>query len=276
MTENENFPIALRPKIRGIENVLEILGEEYVFHDSEVDEVRIKRDGTVVITVWSGWSFVHEGKEYITTWKLNNCVSVDGEFDPQVCDLWDIQVEEEDALGRLRVYMDGVGPAYTCDSIDVSIREYEGEYRQRVYLDMDNVLVDFASGIARLDESVKKEYEGRLDEVPGIFALMDPMPGAIEAVHRLAEKYDVFILSTSPWKNPSAWSDKVSWVTKYLDDVLHKRLILSHNKDLLKGDYLVDDRPKHGADSFEGEWIQFRCEKFPDWKTVLEYLKINS
>lgn len=30
------------------------------------------------------------------------------------------------------------------------------------------------------------------------------------AVHKLAAVYDVFILSTAPWKNPSAWSDKGS------------------------------------------------------------------
>ena len=144
--------------------------------------------------------------------------------------------------------------------------------KKRLFFDMDNVIVDFASGIARIDDATKQKYEGRLDEVPGIFALMDPIPGAIEAVHQLAKKYDVYILSTAPWNNPSAWSDKVAWVTKYLDDVLHKRLILSHHKDLVKGDYLIDDRSKHGADTFEGEWIQFGSGKFQNWDAVLKYL----
>lgn len=143
---------------------------------------------------------------------------------------------------------------------------------KRVYIDMDNVLVDFASGIARLDDATRSLYAEHMDEVPGIFALMDPMPGAIDAVHRLAAKYDVCILSTAPWNNPSAWADKVAWVTKYLNDVLKKRLILSHQKDLLKGDYLIDDRDKHGADTFEGEWIQFGTEPFKDWEAVLRYL----
>lgn len=44
-----------------------------------------------------------------------------------------------------------------------------------VYIDMDNVLVDFKSGIEQLSDAVQKEYESRLDEVPSVFALMKPM-----------------------------------------------------------------------------------------------------
>ena len=137
---------------------------------------------------------------------------------------------------------------------------------------MDGVLVDFQSGIDKLSEDVKKEYEGRLDEVPGVFALMSPMPGAIDAVHKLQEKYDVYILSTAPWKNPSAWSDKVKWVTEHLDDVFHKRMVITHCKHLCEGAYLIDDRGKNGASEFKGEWIQFGSDRFADWKSVLSYL----
>ena len=146
---------------------------------------------------------------------------------------------------------------------------------KRVFIDMDNVLVDFQSGLDQVSEEVKAEYAGRLDEIPGLFAKMKPMEGAIEAVHELQKHYDLFILSTAPWKNPSAWSDKVEWVTKYLDDVFHKRLIISHHKDLCQGDYLIDDRGKNGTSEFGGEWIRFGSEQFPGWESVLSYLLPN-
>ena len=143
---------------------------------------------------------------------------------------------------------------------------------KRVFIDMDNVLVDFQSGLDQVSEEIKAEYAGRLDEIPGLFGKMKPMPGAIDAVHELQKHYDLFILSTAPWKNPSAWSDKVEWVTKYLDDVFHKRLIISHRKDLCQGDYLIDDRGKNGTSEFSGEWIEFGSEMFPNWESVLDYL----
>lgn len=141
-----------------------------------------------------------------------------------------------------------------------------------VFVDMDNVLVDFESGLALQNDDVKAEYEGRLDEIPGLFSDMQPMPGAIEAVHELQRYFELYILSTAPWKNPSAWSDKVKWVTQHLDDVFHKRMVITHCKNLCKGDYLIDDRGKNGTSEFEGEWIEFGNDQFPDWNTIVEYL----
>ncbi len=141
-----------------------------------------------------------------------------------------------------------------------------------LYVDMDNVLVDFQSGIDKLSPEIKTQYEGRLDEVPGIFALMEPMEGAIEAYNLLAEKFDTYILSTSPWENHTASSDKLAWVKKHLGKAAYKRLILSHHKHLNQGDFLIDDRTANGVDKFKGEHIHFGQPEFPDWKSVIEYL----
>lgn len=148
-----------------------------------------------------------------------------------------------------------------------------------LYIDMDNVLVNFQSGIDRLDQGTLQAYEGRLDEVPGIFALMEPMDGAVEAVHKLSERYDVYVLSTAPWLNPSAWCDKLKWIQHYFGkdegSVLYKKLILSHHKNLNKGAVIIDDRTKNGVDGFGGQHIHFGTVDFPDWKSVLAFFDMR-
>ena len=153
---------------------------------------------------------------------------------------------------------------------------------QRLYIDMDGVIVDFESALCKVDNETLEKYKGVLDEIPGLFDLMEPMPGAIEAVTELSQQFDTYILSTAPWLNPSSWTSKVNWIHRYFgsdeDSPLYKRVIITHHKNLLKGEFLIDDRLKNGVDGFEGEHIHFGTTKFPDWNTVLNYLitKINS
>ncbi|MCR8699575.1 hypothetical protein CUREO4125_04155 [Campylobacter ureolyticus] len=141
-----------------------------------------------------------------------------------------------------------------------------------LYIDMDNVLVDFTSALKFVDEKTKEIYKSRLDEIPGIFSLMKPMPNAIKSYEILSKKFDTYILSTAPWHNSSAWGDKLEWVQKYLGNLAYKRLILTHHKNLNLGDYLVDDRLKNGASEFKGEHIHFGKEPFLSWDEVAQYL----
>ena len=155
-----------------------------------------------------------------------------------------------------------------------------------LYIDMDNTLVDFRTRLKGVAPSVLSEYEGRIDEIPGFFAVMQPMPGAIEAFHELSELFDTYILATAPWHNPSAWQHKIEWVHLHFgkheclngkENPAYKRLILSHHKNLNRGDFLVDDRPKkNGADKFEGKVIKFGSKKFRDSAAVTAHLRTRA
>ena len=147
-----------------------------------------------------------------------------------------------------------------------------------LYIDMDNTLVDFKAHLQNIAPDVLKQYKGRVDEMPGVCALMPPIPGAIDAFRELSGLFDTYILSTAPWGNPSAWQHKVEWVQLHLGieegTPAYKRLILSHHKNLNRGHFLVDDRPKHnGADKFKGKVLKFGSKKYPNWEAVTAYLK---
>ncbi len=40
----------------------------------------------------------------------------------------------------------------------------------------------------------------------------------------------------------------------------------------MKGDVLIDYRLNNGAAQFDGEWIHFSSETYPNWEAVLNYL----
>jgi 5'(3')-deoxyribonucleotidase len=131
-----------------------------------------------------------------------------------------------------------------------------------LYIDMDGVLVDLQSNLD------KQGWHQNVFKDP------PPMAGAVEAFNELCfdEDYDVYILSTAPWNIPNSWTQKRLWVSKYLGDKAHKRLILCNHKNLLRGDILIDDRTANGAGEFKGELIQFGTDKYPDWQTVIKHL----
>jgi 5'(3')-deoxyribonucleotidase len=139
-----------------------------------------------------------------------------------------------------------------------------------VYIDMDGVLCDFDKRHEKLMSKGINQFQAFNHTLA--FKDLDPIPGAIEAWQALQEKYDTYILSTAMWSNIEAWTDKRVWVQKFLGKSANKKLILSHNKGLLKGSYLIDDRIANGVADFEGEHIHFGTGKFPTWKEVLDYL----
>ena len=139
-----------------------------------------------------------------------------------------------------------------------------------LYLDMDGPLVDFDSGVAHCASFEEKEC---IMNTPGFFENLPPAEGALEAVDWLIQHFECFILTTTPWDAPHSGMEKRLWVDKHLPNYFYKRLITSHFKNLNIGDYLVDDRTKNGAGEFTGELILYGSEKFPDWASIVAYLK---
>ena len=154
-----------------------------------------------------------------------------------------------------------------------------------LYIDMDGVLVDLDHGIElwkkSYPESVSK-YTGRFDLIPDIFKTSLPTHGAVDAINVLNEsnKYDMFIATSSPWDNPPALTDKRNWIETYFGSIFKKKFITTHRKDLLVGDYLIDDRLKNGAGEFKGELLRFGVDwennysvnEYPDWGAILNKL----
>ena len=137
---------------------------------------------------------------------------------------------------------------------------------------MDGVIVDFMESVKNHPEF--EENSNEIDTLPDVFLNALPMEFAIDSVNKLIDcgKYDVYIASTAPWGNIDSLTHKRIWIEKYFGEKLKKRLILTHRKDFLIGDYLIDDRTKNGAGKFKGELIHFGTDKFLDWKSVLRYL----
>ena len=142
-----------------------------------------------------------------------------------------------------------------------------------LYIDLDGVMVDLESHAIKRHGLDAVRHLGRLTSVDKeLFEDPEPMPGAVEAFQELFNVFDVYFLSTAPWSNPTALSSKRRWVQKHLGKLAHKRLIMTHRKDLCMGDFLVDDRPNNGAAEFKGEWIQFGQSGFESWVEVKKYL----
>ena len=151
-----------------------------------------------------------------------------------------------------------------------------------VYIDMDGVLVDLVGAVyekyvhALGDDDF--EVGTMIDRDVELFYKAPPIPGAVKAFKQLSNdpRFDVYILTTAPWNNPESLTAKRVWAEKYLGQDVNRRLIFTHNKNLMIGDYLVDDRPNNGASDFKGELIKFGSYKFQSWEDVLKYLEKNS
>jgi 5'(3')-deoxyribonucleotidase len=115
---------------------------------------------------------------------------------------------------------------------------------------MDGVLADFKHAADNIPNT--KHPDEVLD-----FSKFKVMPGATEAVAKLIDMgHDLFIASTPPWNNPDAWGQKRNWIEEHFP-ALKRKVFLTHRKDMLIGDILIDDTTYRGQRDFKGTFIHF-------------------
>ena len=133
---------------------------------------------------------------------------------------------------------------------------------------MDGVISNFAK--AAEEGGWKNRPDLKVD-----FGKLEVMPGAKEALMKLNEDFDLFIASTPPWSRPDMWAAKRVWIEEHFP-YLKRKIILTHRKDLLIGDVLVDDSRWRGQPDFQGEWLWFGSnQRCLDWPSTLEYIYKN-
>lgn len=141
-----------------------------------------------------------------------------------------------------------------------------------IYVDMDGVLCDFKRGVkerAALEQSVKYPQSKE-----GFFLNLKPIEKGIETVNRLRSIpfFDVYILTAPSVRNPLCYTEKRLWIENHFDFDMAKKMIISPNKGLNKGHYLIDDYDHgKGQENFEGKLIHFGSDDFKDWDAVLNY-----
>jgi len=138
-----------------------------------------------------------------------------------------------------------------------------------IFIDMDGVLANFDKAA---DEHPDNGIKSFRPDLTLDFSKFEIMPGAKEAVNELLEMgHDLFIATTPPWNHPDAWGQKRHWVEKNFP-ALKRKMFLTHRKDLLLGDILIDDSKWRGQPEFKGQWFHFGKNGM-DWKYIVETIR---
>lgn len=189
--------------------------------------------------------------------------------------------------------------------------------KEIVLVDMDGVLFDWTAGFYRIareiadergvtlglpepqaltsfyfDQMVAPGDEHTLDIVNAamhderLYADLEPIDGAVDALNEMAELHEVRICSTPDKNNPACASAKYAAMREHFGAVWAGRVILTHDKTLVHGRLLIDDKPQiKGLMSGMQSWQQVafaqpynvgfpgpRLERWSDWREVVEPL----
>lgn len=135
--------------------------------------------------------------------------------------------------------------------------------KKSIAIDMDNVIADVLTHYINWYERdygvrVDKEAIAGLPEMeafpnnaikkflftPGFFRTVPVMPGAQEAVKKLMEKYEVYIVSAA-MEFPLSLFEKYEWLQEHFPFIEWKNIIFCGDKSIINTDFMIDDHLKN-------------------------------
>ncbi|MBK0379433.1 5' nucleotidase, NT5C type [Mucilaginibacter segetis] len=149
--------------------------------------------------------------------------------------------------------------------------------KKTIAIDMDGVIADveeqFLSWYHR-DYGVRytREYLIGLNEdnafpergvirkfahTAGFFQTLPVMPGAVDAVKRLMDNFEIYIVSAA-MEFPLSLGEKLEWLKVNFPFIGWKNIIFCGDKSIINTDYMVDDHIRN-LDSFKGKPIMFHA-----------------
>ena len=93
------------------------------------------------------------------------------------------------------------------------------------------------------DDEIFKSTVRKIQGETGFFLNFDPIEGAIEALHDLEKDHEVFICTAPLLENYTCCNDKLAWVDAHLGGDWARRTIITKDKTVIDGDFLIDDKP---------------------------------
>lgn len=180
-----------------------------------------------------------------------------------------------------------------------------------VLIDMDNTLVDFDLEFGKrwiqarpqdslsliksrkhfeLEQNFSEDLKPLAIEImsqPGFFISFEPQPYAVEAVKEIvAQGAKVFFCTAPlPFQYESCVAEKFAWIRKHFGEQYLSKIIITRDKTLIKGNVLIDDKPKITGACPQPEWTHIvfnqpynqdvegpRLSNWTDWKSILDHL----
>jgi len=138
-------------------------------------------------------------------------------------------------MQRIIIDMDEVIADPMGDMIEWYRTEHGGE------VDWDKMLV--GSWLKGFPEEHQTMIQERL-MAPGFFRHLTVMEDSVDVLRELNKQYEVFIVSAA-MEFPNSLKDKLEWLMDNFPFFSWKQIALTGSKDLVFGDFMIDDHVKN-------------------------------